>query len=280
MNGISKFIRSSERDSFSNITDRILNLVGKGLQNNPKHPLGILNTRIQNHFKAISSSDGGFRNFDIYSNLPQVVSTEQNFDQLLIPKDHVSRSPHDSYYINKNYMLRTHTSAHQHDLLSKGLDAFLISADVYRRDEIDSSHYPVFHQMEGVRTFRDKSEISRELDTLFRVTSTDNITEKSEKISPTNPLQISHEAKKEEVMLLVRHLKLSLESMMRSLFQEHSEIDFRWVETYFPFTSPSWEMEVLFNGKWLEICGCGIIEHSIMSQAGILCNYRKALIFL
>lgn len=50
-------------------------------------------------------------------------------------------------------MLRAHTSAHQRELVSAGLDAFLMVGDVYRRDEIDASHYPVFHQMEGVRLF-------------------------------------------------------------------------------------------------------------------------------
>lgn len=50
-------------------------------------------------------------------------------------------------------MLRAHTSAHQRELVKSGLDAFLLAGDVYRRDEIDSSHYPVFHQMEGVRLF-------------------------------------------------------------------------------------------------------------------------------
>lgn len=50
-------------------------------------------------------------------------------------------------------MLRAHTSAHQRELVRSGLDAFLLAGDVYRRDEIDTSHYPVFHQMEGVRLF-------------------------------------------------------------------------------------------------------------------------------
>lgn len=50
-------------------------------------------------------------------------------------------------------MLRAHTSAHQRELVRSGLDAFLVAGDVYRRDEIDTSHYPVFHQMEGVRLF-------------------------------------------------------------------------------------------------------------------------------
>lgn len=50
-------------------------------------------------------------------------------------------------------MLRAHTSAHQRELVRSGLDAFLVAGDVYRRDEIDASHYPVFHQMEGVHLF-------------------------------------------------------------------------------------------------------------------------------
>ena len=50
-------------------------------------------------------------------------------------------------------MLRAHTSAHQRELVRSGLDRFLLAGDVYRRDEIDATHYPVFHQMEGVRLF-------------------------------------------------------------------------------------------------------------------------------
>jgi phenylalanyl-tRNA synthetase alpha chain len=49
--------------------------------------------------------------------------------------------------------LRAHTSAHQYELIKSGLNSFLVFGDVYRRDEIDSTHYPVFHQCEGVRLF-------------------------------------------------------------------------------------------------------------------------------
>lgn len=56
---------------------------------------------------------------------------------------------------SRQTMLRAHTSAHQRELVRSGLDAFLLAGDVYRRDEIDASHYPVFHQMEGVRLFSD-----------------------------------------------------------------------------------------------------------------------------
>ncbi len=48
-------------------------------------------------------------------------------------------------------MLRAHTSAHQSDLVRMGLNNFLVVGDCYRRDEIDATHYPVFHQVEGVR---------------------------------------------------------------------------------------------------------------------------------
>lgn len=42
-------------------------------------------------------------------------------------------------------------TAHQAELISVGLNNFLVIGDVYRRDEIDSTHYPVFHQVDAVR---------------------------------------------------------------------------------------------------------------------------------
>jgi tRNA synthetases class II core domain (F) len=48
---------------------------------------------------------------------------------------------------------RCHTSAHQAEILRQGETRFLITGDVYRRDSVDKTHYPVFHQMEGFRVF-------------------------------------------------------------------------------------------------------------------------------
>lgn len=78
------------------------------------------------------------------------MTLEENFDSLLVPKDHVSRSKNDCYYINRDYLLRAHTTAHQSELIRMGLDNFVVFGDVYRRDQIDSTHFPVFHQADGV----------------------------------------------------------------------------------------------------------------------------------
>lgn len=104
-------------------------------------PIRLIKERIYRYFQ-------GFKTFD---ELSEVVSVEDNFDLLLIPKDHPSRSRSDTYYLTPDTVLRTHTSAHQNELLARGETQFLVTGDVYRRDEIDRFHYPVFHQMEGVK---------------------------------------------------------------------------------------------------------------------------------
>jgi phenylalanyl-tRNA synthetase alpha chain len=105
---------------------------------------------IQDYFNANKTSADSFAVFDA---MAPIVTSKQCFDDLLIPKDHVSRSLSDTYYYNENKLLRTHTSAHQTALIGAGHQRFLAVGDCYRRDEIDSSHYPVFHQMEGVKLF-------------------------------------------------------------------------------------------------------------------------------
>ena len=116
------------------------------------HPLGLIRLQIQDYFYKTFTKRGN-PIFSVYDNLSPVVTLTQNFDNLLVPQDHVSRKLSDSFYLNSTHMLRAHTTAHQKDLIRTGLNNFLIVGDVYRRDEIDSSHYPVFHQLDGVRLF-------------------------------------------------------------------------------------------------------------------------------
>lgn len=46
------------------------------------------------------------------------------------------------------------------------------------------------------------------------------------------------------------------------------DVQYRWVDQYFPFTHPSWELEILFNDKWMELLGCGIMRQEILQKAG------------
>lgn len=127
--------------------------MGQNLHREHGNPLYLIRKRIENYFYKNFVNRRGNPIFSIYDNISPVVTLEQNFDSLLVPEAHVSRAPSESYYINSDYMLRAHTSAHQRDLIRSGLNAFLVIGDVYRRDAIDATHYPVFHQVEGVRLF-------------------------------------------------------------------------------------------------------------------------------
>ena len=83
---------------------------------------------------------------------PEIESEEYNFDKLNIKKTHPARQMHDTFYVNdKSHLLRTHTSPVQiRSMLKTNPPLALISAGkVYRKDD-DSTHLPMFHQIEGI----------------------------------------------------------------------------------------------------------------------------------
>jgi phenylalanyl-tRNA synthetase alpha chain len=61
---------------------------------------------------------------------------------------------------------------------------------------------------------------------------------------------------------VVAELKQTLEGLALFLFGPETQV--RWVDAFFPFTHPSFEMEVLFRGEWLEVLGCGVLQHAIL----------------
>ncbi|KAF7149860.1 hypothetical protein RHSIM_Rhsim02G0198900 [Rhododendron simsii] len=69
-------------------------------------------------------------NLFLYCSLKKV--STKNFDDVLVPEDHVSRSYNDTYYVVSHTILRCHTSAHQAELLGKGHTHFLVTGDVYQ----------------------------------------------------------------------------------------------------------------------------------------------------
>ncbi|KAI9101212.1 hypothetical protein DFS34DRAFT_648091 [Phlyctochytrium arcticum] len=250
-NSIKILNRSYPTDSVTNVSQSIIPKTSRKLHLIPNHPLNTVKRRIEDHFSSYATFDS----------LDPVVTLEQNFDSLLFEKDHPGRAPTDTYYVNKDQVLRTHTSAHQSDVLrGRTSTGYLITADVYRRDEIDTSHYPVFHQMEGIKLF-DRNDIEAQAGLKA---AHDGI--KGAILSSTNTIQEHHTQREAELVDL--HLRHSLEGMVRDLFREEKDLEIRWIEGYFPFTSPSWEMEVLYRGKWLELLGCGVMQQKILDDAG------------
>eukprot|EP00441_Pelagodinium_beii_P037207 CAMPEP_0197644568 /NCGR_PEP_ID=MMETSP1338-20131121/17498_1 /TAXON_ID=43686 ORGANISM="Pelagodinium beii, Strain RCC1491" /NCGR_SAMPLE_ID=MMETSP1338 /ASSEMBLY_ACC=CAM_ASM_000754 /LENGTH=467 /DNA_ID=CAMNT_0043217987 /DNA_START=60 /DNA_END=1463 /DNA_ORIENTATION=+ len=220
------FLGTAPDDKY-NVPIGVREKVGKNLLLNPKHPLGILWKAVQDYF---AQQDPDCKFFD--QEVP-IVSTVDCFDKLRVPPDHISRSPSDTYYVNADMVLRTHTSAHQCKYMAQypEIKSFLCAGDVYRRDEIDASHYPAFHQCEGVRLF-DATKVS-----------------------------------KEEVM---EDLKKTLEGLAAHLFSlKTGEDTMRWLDEYFPFTDPSVELEIFYNQDWMEVLGCGVIHHDVLRNAGL-----------
>lgn len=61
-------------------------------------------------------------------------------------------------------------------------------------------------------------------------------------------------------------LKNHLIGLVHSLFGVN--VKHRWVDAYFPFTHPSWELEIFYDNNWLEVLGCGIVRNEILANAG------------
>ena len=166
---------------------------------------------------------------------PEIETVSFNFDMLNIKKSHPARQMHDTFYVNKkSNVLRTHTSPVQIRgmLENKPPHAFISGGKVYRKDD-DSTHLPMFHQIEGI--YVDKG-------------------------------------------VNFAHLKDLIYQIVHSLFDEKTTIRFR--PSYFPFTEPSAEVDILFkNDKWLEILGCGIVNPKVLENCGIDSSVYSGLAF-
>ncbi len=166
---------------------------------------------------------------------PEIESEEFNFDMLNIKKTHPARQMHDTFYVNdKTSVLRTHTSPVQIRgmLKNKPPLAFISGGKVYRKDD-DSTHLPMFHQIEGILV--------------------------DENISFAN-------------------LKDIIYKIIQALFGQDIQIRFR--PSYFPFTEPSAEVDILSNdGKWLEILGCGVVNPIVLENCKINSNKYSGFAF-
>jgi phenylalanyl-tRNA synthetase alpha chain len=82
----------------------------------------------------------------------EVETTEYNFDKLAFPPWHPTRTPRGSFFLNGDVLLRTETSPSQiHEMEELEPPIYMVSIGrCYRPDTIDATHYPIFHQFEGL----------------------------------------------------------------------------------------------------------------------------------
>ncbi len=116
---------------------------GTLLSRGRKHPL----TQVLDEIKEVFIGMG----YEIAEG-PEVELDYYNFEALNIPKNHRSRDTQDSFYINENVVLRTQTSPVQIRVMEakKPPIKIICPGRVYRSDQVDATHSPIFHQVEGL----------------------------------------------------------------------------------------------------------------------------------
>ncbi|HZK57112.1 MAG TPA: phenylalanine--tRNA ligase subunit alpha [Clostridia bacterium] len=116
---------------------------GKEIKIGKRHPL----TQAMDDLKNIFISMGF-----VVAEGPEVETVYYNFDALNAPEDHPSRDMSDTFYINKNIILRTQTSPVQVRVMEKTKPPIRIVSlgRCFRNDTPDATHSPMFHQIEGL----------------------------------------------------------------------------------------------------------------------------------
>lgn len=176
-----------------------------------------------------------FEDFDIVE-FPKIVTIEQCFDLLNMPKDHPARKETDTYYLDDIHILRTHTTAFwsfylkDKEVLGKlekeGEIKALAPGIVFRKDEIDRSHYPAFHQIDGLLI-----------------------------------------CKKNKKIITQKDLKNVQMDLAKGIFG--SDIEAKFIPDEFPYTVESLEMDIKFNGEWMEVNGAGLVNPVVLKNFGL-----------
>jgi phenylalanyl-tRNA synthetase alpha chain len=140
-----------------------LTLPGKRPRLGRRHPT----YRTMEEICAIFNSFG----FDtVYG--PEIETEQNNFEALNIPREHPSRDPWDSFYVDREYLLRSHTSPVQIRAMRQRKPPLRIVCPgrVFRPDTTDASHLPMFHQVEGLMVGEDVTfaHLKRVLDIFAR----------------------------------------------------------------------------------------------------------------
>ena len=120
-----------------------ITMPGKKTQVGGLHPINIVTDDMIDIFQSMG--------FDVVDG-PEVETDYYNFEALNVPADHPARDMQDTFYLGENILLRTQTSAAQIRTMQNRKPPIRIVCPgrVFRADEVDATHSPVFHQMEGL----------------------------------------------------------------------------------------------------------------------------------
>ncbi|MBP3301185.1 MAG: phenylalanine--tRNA ligase subunit alpha [Clostridia bacterium] len=118
-------------------------LPGKARTVGKQHPLNKVLDEVKDAFISMG--------FSIASG-PEVEYDYYNFEALNIPKDHPARDTQDTFYFSPEMLLRTQTSSVQVRVMEKTQPPIRVISPgrVFRIDEVDATHSPIFHQIEGL----------------------------------------------------------------------------------------------------------------------------------
>jgi len=190
-----------------------------------------------------SKSLAGFDDIKI----PEIVPTDVTFDLFNMGPGHPARSKSDTYYINEGNILRTHDTVFwyyyfnlpeiREKIAKKESFGVVCYGKVYRKDEIDNRHMNVFHQFGGGF------------------------------MSPMTEDELKNKKASGEKWGKV--LQNSLTDIVSAVASPES-VSTRFNNDTFPYTDPSYEMEVqIGGGQWLELLGCGVPSEGILKNMGV-----------
>lgn len=246
-------------DHMTNITPAVFDLMERKLHLVQNNPVNLVKQRVYDYFQRNHVNENGdplFATFDDFS----PVTAEQSFDHLLMPRDHYNRSEIETYYLNKDTILRGVTSVHMSDMIARGYDRYLCTGDVYRRSLYDQTHALVFHLMDMQRLFT-KQELSRTSSNanleIFETGARDSKME-------TERRQLVHT--KEAVELVLGDMKKMIKGVIESLLGHGVEC--QWNNYYCQFGRPYYDMRVLYQGEWLDVFVGGVLRQEIADKAG------------
>src|SRR3989344_5595531 len=176
-----------------------------------------------------------FKDFDLVD-IPRIVTVEQEFDLLNAPKEHPSRKETDTYYFDDIHILPTQITVFW--------SFYLKDPEILKKLEGEGE---LMALSRGI-VYR-KDEIDRHHFPAFHQIDGLYICKKIKKTITQKDL--------EEVQT----------DMAKSIFG--NDIEYKFIVDTFPFTDPSVEMDMMFNGDWMEVNGAGLVHPQVLKNFGL-----------